>query len=118
MHADQGDGRNNLTKPGCSFCGLRNHSTEECRKKNACELCGLNNHNALECRREPLWNAGPELCAAQVPDQSFFFIEEQIDHKASKEKASTAIITVTNGEITSRQIEVEFRNILGPEYWR
>ncbi|CAO2150011.1 unnamed protein product [Urochloa humidicola] len=106
------------SKTGCSFCGLKNHSTEECKKKNACELCGLNSHGAFECRREPLWNFGPELCAAQVPDQSFFFIEEQIDHRALKEKSSTAIITVTNGEINARQIEQEFRNILSPDLWR
>lgn len=115
---EMGDKRNSQNKAGCSYCGLKNHTTEECRRKNACELCGLNNHNASKCRREPLWNCGPELCTAQVPDQSFFFIEEQIDHRASKEKASTAIITVTTGEITAKQIEMELRNILGPEVWR
>ncbi|CAN6320856.1 unnamed protein product [Urochloa humidicola] len=74
-------------KFGCNFCGLKNHSTEECKKKNACELCGLNSHGAFDCRREPLWHFGPELCAAQVPDQSFFYIEEQVDVRALKEKS-------------------------------
>ncbi|CAN6296870.1 unnamed protein product [Urochloa humidicola] len=105
-------------KVGCNFCGLKNHSTEECKKKNACELCGLNSHGAFECRREPVWNFGPELCAAQVPDQSFFFIEEQIDPKVLKERSSIAIITIANGEIIARQIEQEFKNILSPDYWR
>ena len=65
-------------------------------------MCGLNNHASLDCKREPLWNSGPELCAAQVPDQSFFYIEEQVDQKIMREKASTAINTVTNGTLTAK----------------
>jgi hypothetical protein len=48
---------------------------------------------------------GPELCAAQVTNQSFFYIDENIDPKASREKASTAIITVNRGVLTGKQIE-------------
>ena len=55
-------------KLGCTFCRLKNHKTNECKRRNACELCGFNNHNSFDCCREPLWNYGPELCAAQVPD--------------------------------------------------
>jgi len=106
------------TKIGCDFCGLKNHSTVECKKRNACELCGLNNHASLDCKREPLWNLGLELCAAQVPDQGFFYIEEQLDQKTIREKASTTIITVINGTLTARQIEVEFRRIVGADIWK
>jgi hypothetical protein len=81
-------------------------------------LCGLQNHNAYGCRKEPLWNFGPELCAAQVPDQSFFFIDEQIDQKTLKERASVAIITMTDGMLTAKQIEQEFRNIISNDTWR
>jgi len=102
-------------KMGCDFCGLKNHSTAECKKRNACELCGLNNHASLDCKRVPLWNFGPELCAAQVPDQGFFYIEEQLDQKIMREKASTTIITVINGTLTAKQIEVEFRRIVGAD---
>ena len=88
------------------------------QKRNACELCGLNNHGSYDCKREPLWNLGPELCAAQVPNQSFFFVDEHIDQRVLKEKASTAIITVLNGEISAKQIDMEFTNVLSPDYWR
>jgi hypothetical protein len=47
-------------KVGCSFCGLKNHTYEDCKRRAACELCGYNNHNSYECRREPLWNLGPD----------------------------------------------------------
>ncbi|CAL4976870.1 unnamed protein product [Urochloa decumbens] len=75
-----------------------------------CELCGLSNHTSFQCKREPLWNCAPELCAAQVTDQSFFYIDEKIDSRGSKEKASTAIISVVSGSVTAKQIENEFRN--------
>jgi hypothetical protein len=81
-------------------------------------MCALNNHNAYNCRREPLWNLGPELCAAQVPNQSFFFIDEHIDQKVLRERASTAIITVTRGEMTAKQLEMEFGNIIDSLTWR
>lgn len=70
---------------GCAVCGLKNHNTDECRRKEFCEMCGFANHSTLDCKREPLWNMGPELCAAQVPDQSFFHIDEHIDVKTSRE---------------------------------
>ena len=103
-------------KVGCSFCGLKNHTYEDCKRRAACELCGYNNHSSYESRREPLWNLGPELCTAQVPDQSFFFIDEHIDHKAAKEKASVALITVINGALTAKQIEMEFQIVLSNEH--
>ena len=87
-------------------------------QENACELCGFNNHDSYDCRREPLWNFGPELCASQVPDQSFFFIDEHVDHKLMKEKASTAIVSVINGVMTAKQIEGEFNRIVGADVWK
>lgn len=113
------DNRNESRElPGCKFCGLHNHLSEDCRRKPQCELCGYNNHNTFECRREPLWNFGPELCAAQVEDQSFFYIDEVIDARVSMEKSSTAIITVIKGEANARQIEAEFKHIDNNKVWR
>ncbi|PWZ08767.1 hypothetical protein Zm00014a_022650 [Zea mays] len=64
------------------------------------------------------WNFGPELCAAQVEDQSFFYIEEKVDNRMIKEKSSTAIITVIQGNVGEKQIELEFMNMLGKNLWR
>jgi hypothetical protein len=47
-----------------------------------------------------------------VIDQSFFFIEENIDPKTAREKASIVVITVIGGEMTAKQIEMEFKNIV------
>ena len=102
---------------GCKHCGLKNHTSENCNRRMHCELCGLNNHISFECKREPLWNCAPELCAAQVENQSFFYIEENVDSRAAKEKASTAIISVVSGSVTAKQIENEFRNVISNEVW-
>lgn len=64
------------------------------------------------------WNAGPELCATHVGDQSFFYINEKIDSKMIKEKPSTTIITVVQGEVDEKQIEMKFKNLLGNNVWR
>lgn len=65
-------------RTACEVCGLFNHATKDCRRL-FCEICGLHNHVTYECKGCVPWNTGPELCAAQVEDQSFFFIEESID---------------------------------------
>ena len=106
------------SKSVCDVCGLKNHTTEECRKKLFCELCGFANHTTLDCNREPFWNVGPELCAAQVHKQGFFFIDESIDPKASKDKASTAIITVVRGNLTAKMIENEFTRLVSSAHWK
>ncbi|WVZ71628.1 hypothetical protein U9M48_020195 [Paspalum notatum var. saurae] len=103
---------------GCKLCGLKNHMSENCNcSRMHCEMCGLNNHRSVECKREPLWNCAPELCAAKVAGQSFFYIEESIDSRASKEKASTAVISVVSGSATAKQIETEFKNLTSNEIW-
>ncbi|KAG2602427.1 hypothetical protein PVAP13_5KG678600 [Panicum virgatum] len=102
----------------CTICGLKNHSTGECRRNMFYELCGFANHTILDCKREPFWNVGPELCAAQVMNQSFFYIDENIDPKVVREKASTAIITVRKGELSAKQIENEFKTVVSSEHWK
>jgi len=115
---NEGQIKKGMTNQGCAVCGLRNHNTDDCRRKLFCELCGYANHTTLECRREPFWNVGPELCAAQVPNLSFFFIDENIDTKTSKEKACFAVITVVKGELSAKQIEAEFKSIVSNGQWK
>ena len=115
---ESGDFRSFGGRAACRVCGLKNHSTDECRRKLFCKLCGYANHVTLDCKREPLWNYGPELCAAQVTRQSFFHIEENIDPKSTKEKASIAVITVVRGELSAKMIENEFKRLVGSAQWK
>jgi hypothetical protein len=61
---------------------------------------------------------GPELCAAQVEDHSFFFIDECIDPSVAKEKSSTTVITIMRGVVNAKQIEMEFMNLVGVDSWK
>lgn len=36
----------------------------------------------------------------------------------SKEKASTAVISIVSGVVSAKQIEMEFMNIVGSDIWR
>ena len=99
------------------MCGLKNHSTADCRSKLFCELCGFANHVTLDCKREPLWNNGPEFCAIQVPKQSFFYIEENLDNKNAKER-TTALINVVRGELSVKMIENEFKRLVSSTHWK
>ena len=101
----------------CEFCGLFNHASLDCRRM-LCEICGFTNHNTFDCKKCLPWNYGPELCATQVEEQSFFFIEECIDSRVAIEKASTAVIKVVEGNANAKQIEFEFMNLIGADTWR
>lgn len=109
-------GASGVQKGPCERCGLANHATKDCRRL-FCEICGMN-HTTFDCKRYIPWNVGPELCTAQVEDQSFFFIDECIDTSVAKEKASTAVISITRGSVNAKQIEQEFMNLIGAEGWK
>uniref|UniRef100_K4AIT4 DUF4283 domain-containing protein n=1 Tax=Setaria italica TaxID=4555 RepID=K4AIT4_SETIT len=53
-----------------------------------------------------------------LPMKSYFFVEENIDSKTAREKASTTVITVISGELTAKQLEMEFRNIISGNLWK
>jgi hypothetical protein len=58
------------------------------------------------------------LCVVKVEDQSFFYIEEIIENRMIKEKASMTIISVVQGAMGERKLEQEFMNMLGKNVWR
>ena len=60
---------------------------------------------SYDCKNCMAWNLGPKLCAAQVEDQNFFYIEELVDPRVAREKDSTAIISVISGQASGKQIE-------------
>ncbi|WVZ65047.1 hypothetical protein U9M48_014470, partial [Paspalum notatum var. saurae] len=105
-------------RASCAFCGLKNHITRECRFKSSCENCGLEDHLVFDYKQYPMWNLGPELCASQVEDQSFFFIEENIDTRVAKNKSNFAVITVVSGNVTCKSVQDEFENALGRDKWK
>lgn len=59
----------------CENCGMHNHSIAECRRQ-FYDICGFSIRITYDCKKCLTWNYGPELCATQVEDQSFLWIDE------------------------------------------
>lgn len=55
---------------------------------------------------------------AQDEDRSFFYINECVDSRVSKEIASTTDITIVSREVSTKQIEHCFMNLIGSDTWR
>jgi hypothetical protein len=87
---------------------------EECTMRYATAIT----HTTYDCVNCLPWNFGPELCAAQVEGHSFFHIDEVINSKISRERASTAVLTVLFGTVSAKDIEHMFMNLLGANAWR
>jgi hypothetical protein len=100
-----------------------------------CFRCKDFGHMAIDYRKG--WNAelgkqfqepyhgGPKqlsemvasLCATQVDGQAFFLIPDRPSQIQSKERTTTAIITVLKGEVNAKQLEDEFTRLLS-RTWR
>uniref|UniRef100_A0A0A9E9D2 Uncharacterized protein n=1 Tax=Arundo donax TaxID=35708 RepID=A0A0A9E9D2_ARUDO len=61
-----------------------------------------------------MWLLGVVL---SLMEMVFFVIDNVPNVNASKESDSTALITVSNGKVTARQIETEFQGVFGSD-WR
>jgi len=72
---------------------------------------------AYHCKKCIPWNCGLKLCATQVEDQSFFYIED-VDPRMAREKECTAVISIVSGQASGKDIERQFINIHGTETWR
>jgi hypothetical protein len=58
-----------------------------------------------------------QLCARQVQGQTFFCIPYRPSLVNARERIDTAMVTVLNGEVTSKQIEDELTRLMS-EVWR
>jgi hypothetical protein len=57
------------------------------------------------------------MCGFQKPGQGFFFFPDSSSARQTKERASSLVITVVEGNPLTRQIEQEFTDYLGTS-WR
>jgi hypothetical protein len=57
------------------------------------------------------------MCGFQKPGQGFFFFPDSSSAKQVKERASSLVITILEGNPTFREIEQEFNDYLGTS-WR
>lgn len=53
-----------------------------------------------------------------MEDQSFFFIEESVDPRVSKEEECIGVINIIQGHATVKQIEQQFMYLVGSNSWK
>lgn len=65
------------------------------------------------------WECIAPFCGLAAPDLGFHIIQDDESGEATKETFNLAIITIKKGEVTTRQVEGEFKAQAGQEYtWR
>ncbi|TVU01395.1 hypothetical protein EJB05_53164, partial [Eragrostis curvula] len=103
---------------GCFKCGNKGHAAQACPNPMRCDKCGAFGHAGEQCKSRKLWEYVAPMCATQVEGQGFFCIPDCPSDINLKERSITALITVVSGSVTSREIETEFKELLGSNAWR
>ncbi|KAK1631927.1 hypothetical protein QYE76_006242 [Lolium multiflorum] len=102
--------------PPCLNCNIKGHYTARCPTIR-CERCKRLGHISQICQVILPWECIPSMCGFQAPGRGFFFMPDHSSAKQTKERASSVVITIIEGEASSRQIEKEFNLAFG-DSWR
>uniref|UniRef100_A0ACD5Y0P2 Uncharacterized protein n=1 Tax=Avena sativa TaxID=4498 RepID=A0ACD5Y0P2_AVESA len=83
-----------------------------------CSRCDKLGHSIHVCQNLLLWQYVASMCGFQSSGHGFFYFPDTSTPKQLKEKASTVIITVVEGVVSGRDIEVEFNGGFFGAGWR
>jgi hypothetical protein len=118
--ASQGPGANPPAAAGdpapCLHCNIVGHYTARCPTIR-CDRCKKLGHIAQICQTVLPWECVPSMCGFQAPGRGFFYMPDQSSSKLIKERATSVVITIIEGNATSREIEQSFNMIFG-DSWR
>jgi predicted Zn-ribbon and HTH transcriptional regulator len=106
--------------PGiCRRCGKIGHKSEECFKPLFCPRCKKEGHITRACPEILPWECIAPFCGLAAPELGFHVILDEDYGEAQKDMATTAIISIKEGEVNARQVEGEFKAQAGPSStWR
>ncbi|KAM0837337.1 hypothetical protein ACQ4PT_061728 [Festuca glaucescens] len=100
----------------CFNCGSKVHFTARCPTIR-CERCGKLGHiNQIFQAKLPR-ECTTSMCGFQSPGQGFFYFPNSSSNRQVKDRASSLVITVLEGNPSFRDIEKEFTVYLGSS-WR
>ncbi|KAM0898273.1 hypothetical protein ACQ4PT_022036 [Festuca glaucescens] len=118
--AAQGAGASSLLAAGdpapCLHCNIIGHYTARCPTIR-CDRCKKLGHISQICQTVLPWECVPSMCGFQAPGRGFFYMPDQSSSKLIKERATSVVITIIEGNATSREIEQSFNIIFG-DSWR
>ncbi|CAN6288347.1 unnamed protein product [Urochloa humidicola] len=104
---------------GCSKCGRFGHKTEECFRPVVCKRCKKEGHVPRVCTEVLPWECIAPLCGMAATGQGFHVILDDDTDDNSRDMSNWALITITSGAVTAKQIEGEFKTMAGPNSnWR
>ncbi|KAM0861550.1 hypothetical protein ACQ4PT_045822 [Festuca glaucescens] len=100
----------------CLNCNIAGHYTARCPTIR-CDRCKKLGHIAQICQTILPWECAPSMCGFQAPGRGFFYMPDQSSSKLIKERATSVVITIIEGNATCREIEQSFNIIFG-DSWR
>jgi hypothetical protein len=102
--------------PGvCTRCGKPGHAPEACHNPIICERCNQEGHVARVCMEKMPWDFNVPFFGIYAYGQGFHFIKSAVTEEGIKDMSNIALITITEGVATAKQIEAEFRLKAGPD---
>ena len=103
----------------CGRCGKIGHCSEECLKPILCGRCKQEGHMARACEEVLPWECIAPFVGLASPSQGFHVIQNEGLEETNREMANCALIIITKGLVTARQIENEFKAQSGSQStWR
>jgi hypothetical protein len=103
----------------CIRCGKPGHASDACHNPIICERCNQEGHVARVCMEKMPWDFNVPFFGISAYGQGFHFIKSAVTEEGIKDMSNIALITITEGVATAKQIEAEFRLKAGPESsWR
>ncbi|KAM0925631.1 hypothetical protein ACQ4PT_004079 [Festuca glaucescens] len=102
--------------PPCLNSNIRGHYTAHCPTIR-CERCKRLGHISQICQTMLPWKCVPSMCGFQALGRGFFYMPDKSSAKQHKERASSVVITVIEGDASSMELEHEF-NIAFGDSWR
>jgi len=109
----------NNTSGSCLRCGKFGHTTEECHSPVICTRCNKEGHVPRVCSEVFPWECIAPFCGFTAPGQGFHYIHSGTMDEGGKDMTSCALIRITKGIVTAKQLENEFKAQAGPSStWR
>lgn len=99
----------------CTRCGGPGHEPEACLNPIRCERCNKEGHVARVCTEKMPWEFSAPFFGLSAYGQGFHFIKSTTSDDGIKDMSNIALITITQGVVSAKQIESEFRLKAGPE---
>ena len=108
-----------INNRNCIRCGRVGHKAEDCVRPLICGRCRKEGHVPRACEEVMPWECIAPFVGFAAPGQGFHVIQNEGVEESGKEMANCALIKITKGSVTARQLESEFKAQEGPNStWR